>query len=74
LATCDYCQVVCNAILPNGAYAVSGDNTGDKAIKLELCVVYIVLDDAIEGKHVAILGCGLVILEIRCEHASCGSY
>ncbi|QCD89492.1 hypothetical protein DEO72_LG4g437 [Vigna unguiculata] len=44
---------------------VSGDNTGDKAIKLELCVVYIVLDDAIEGKHVAILGCGLVILEIR---------
>ncbi|QCE04565.1 hypothetical protein DEO72_LG8g2601 [Vigna unguiculata] len=26
------------------------------------------------GKHVAIPGCGLMILEIRYEHASCGSY
>jgi len=27
-----------------------------------------------EGKHVATLGSGLVVMEIQCEYTSCGSY
>jgi len=62
---------------------------GQQVVLMDWCVFYNALDDTLrmkltkaflelwlkmEGKHLVIPSCVLVILENRCEYASCGSY
>jgi len=49
-------------------------NASDDTLSMELVETFLEFSLRMEGKHMAIPGCGLVILENRCEYASRGSY
>jgi len=53
----------------HGLYLALDDN-----LNMELTETFLELWLGMGGKYVAILSSGLVILENRCEYASCGSY